>query len=189
MFQQSCSLCKERDTLLLFRLVTMKTRALAEPVELTISIRSFFPPVPFPSHPSFFFFFFYFNSTRIHFAYCTYVTSFVPPIEGQCSRGTLKRREAREQRAEQTSEWRQQHFKFRDNVCSGRWRGGRRANAFLRASFIYDWVRACVRARVTVCMLVPLSQRASPCVCVALSSDTGSSGNPSRLPGQPAPTS
>lgn len=37
------------------------------------------------------------------------------------------------------------------------------------------WVLACVCTSV--------------CVCVSLSSDSSSSGNPSRLPGQPAPTS
>ena len=41
----------------------------------------------------------------------------------------------------------------------------------------YEDVHACV----FVCV--------STCVCVSLSSDSSSSGNPSRLPGQPAPTS
>lgn len=56
----------------------MKIRALPEPVELTISIRFFFPC-------AFFFppLFLDFNSTCIHFAYCTYVTRFVPQIEEQ----------------------------------------------------------------------------------------------------------
>lgn len=57
------------------------------------------------------------------------------------------------------------------------------ANAVLHTAFIY--ASGCVHVSV----FVPLSQRASPCVCVALGSDTSSSGNPSRLPGQPAPTS
>lgn len=47
-----------------------------------------------------------------------------------------------------------------------------------------------MQARVTcVYVLVSLSPRTFPCVSVSLSSDTSSSGNPSRLPGQPAPTS
>lgn len=41
---------------------------------------------------------------------------------------------------------------------------------------------------ICACVLVSLSPRTFPCVSVSLSSDTSSSGNPSRLPGQPAPT-
>lgn len=57
----------------------MKIRALPEPVELTISIRFFFSTALF--FPPLFL---DFNSTSIHFAYCAYVTCFVPQIREQC---------------------------------------------------------------------------------------------------------
>lgn len=50
-------------------------------------------------------------------------------------------------------------------------------------------VRVCLSVCPSVCVFVSSSVRVSWCVCVSLSSDSSSSGNPSRLPGQPAPTS
>lgn len=118
-----------------------------------------FSPCPFPFPPLFFF---YFNSSRIHFAHCTYVRSFVLQIEGQCSRGTLKRWESREQRAEQT-------WERRNNISSSMTmfavKGGRGANAVLPAAFIYT--RRCVHVsvchRLRVCALV--SACISMCLC------------------------
>lgn len=52
----------------------------------------------------------------------------------------------------------------------------------------HEDVHACVW--VSVCLSAEcLCPRLCVCVCVSLSSDSSSSGNPSRLPGQPAPTS
>lgn len=73
-FNRAAHCARKGILYLLFRLVTMKIRALPEPVELTISIRFPFFPTPL---------LFDFNSPCIHFAYCTYVTCFVPQIEEQ----------------------------------------------------------------------------------------------------------
>lgn len=63
----------------------------------------------------------------------------------------------------------------------------------IQAAHVCVWGCACVCVGVCLSAFVSLSECASAfiymCVFVSLTSDSSSSGNPSRLPGQPAPTS
>lgn len=62
----------------------------------------------------------------------------------------------------------------------------------IQAARVCVWGCACVCVGVCLSAFVSLSECASAfiymCVFVSLTSDSSSSGNPSRLPGQPAPT-
>lgn len=66
-----------------------------------------------------------------------------------------------------------------------------RSNSINTVKAIWRHVCVCVFSYVCqrVCSTVWVSAFIYVCVCVSLSSDSSSSGNPSRLPGQPAPTS